>query len=183
MSQTGDVTPETEPEPMPDDPTQLYPDATPEAPLGYLDSGAPRQRARRGSVSGAAPKAKAKRPTSKPSAASESLARQATALLVQTNNLAAFGVAAVGFTDTAGAIAAGTSADFESMIHGAMLADPALAKRIVGVGGTSGKVSLFLAYGMLAAGVVPVAMLEYRGKREARATATAEEESRAYSVS
>lgn len=143
-----------------------FADSTPEAPWGYLANGEPRKRRPKGS--GRVPSSSTtKGPSVKRMPASESQARAAAALLVQVNALTTMGVMAVGFTDTASAIA-GANEGFEEMAFNALLTDPALCKQILKAGTTSGKVALVIAYGMLAVNVVPVAVNELREKRADR---------------
>lgn len=149
-----------------------YPDSTPEAPYGYKSDGSPRVRrpyAPRGSGGKSASSRGARMP------ARESEAKAAAALLAQVNGLATMGIMAVGFTETASAVN-NANEGFEQMAYEALLTDPALCKTILKAGTTSGKVALIIAYGMLTASVAPVAMTEYRIKRDAIRAARLEAE-------
>lgn len=146
------------PIPADEKPSTINPDAIvtdTEAPYGRFANGNPRKRPKRDSDSHRNARMPAK----------ESEAKAAAALLSQLNGIATMGVMAVGFTDTAGQI---TSANegFEEMAYQALLTDPALCRTILKAGTTSGKVALLIAYGMLATSVAPVAITEYRDKRD-----------------
>jgi hypothetical protein len=54
---------------------------------------------------------------------------------------------------------------FEESAYQALLTDPKLCQLILKAGATSGKVSLVIAYGMLAVAVAPVAVAEFREKQ------------------
>ena len=100
------------------------------------------------------------------------LARQASAVLSQLNGLITLGlmapVTAIGLPlpETATALA-GTSDVFDEQTYNALLTDPDLCRAIMRGGGASGKVALLIAYGMLAAAVVPVGMAEHKERRAA----------------
>lgn len=105
----------------------------------------------------------------------EALAAQATEALCQVNGLITLGVMATGLPATASAIQTADEG-FREQAYAALLTDPALCQTILRAGTASGKVSLLIAYGMLAAAVTPVAMLEIKEKREAKREAMAEVE-------
>lgn len=98
----------------------------------------------------------------------EKLALQATELLCQLNDLCGMGFMMAGLLET-GSAWADRQDVFREQAYQALLADPALCKMILRAGATSGKVALMVAYGMLAAGVAPVAITELRAVRAARA--------------
>ena len=108
------------------------------------------------------------------SAKNERLAAQATDALMQINGIGAMSCMLLGMPLTAGAI---TSAEegLREQVHAALITDPDLAAKILSAGTHSAKVSLVIAYGMFAAAVVPVAVMEGKtrkaeidGKRAAR---------------
>lgn len=89
------------------------------------------------------------------------LAAQASEALAQLNALACMGLMVGKLNQTA--LALSTANDgFREQAYNALLTDPALCKTILKAGATSGKVSLLIAYGMLAAAVGPVGYTEYR---------------------
>ena len=57
---------------------------------------------------------------------------------------------------------------FKEKAYAALITDPDLAASIVRTGGISGKAALIISYGMFAASVAPVAMLEAKVKRKAK---------------
>lgn len=129
----------------------------PEAPYGRTASGRIRKRpvgARKNAATG-------------PRGSNETLAKQAASLLAQTNGLITTGLFLTGFKQTASEIAARNDA-FEAQVASALLTDPALCRTILKAGGTSAKLSLLIAYAMLAGSVAPVAIAEYRELQEAR---------------
>ena len=92
------------------------------------------------------------------------LAKQATDALVQMNGLFGTGIYVLGFPETSSAIAERSDA-FEEQAYNALLTDPALCRMILRGGTTSGKLALLIAYSMLAGGVAPTAITEYRDRR------------------
>jgi hypothetical protein len=106
---------------------------------------------------------------------SAALAAQATGVLSQLNGIIAVGLMAIGFNDTASAIARGDDA-FSERAHAALLTDPDLCKFILKGGVKSAKVTLGLAYVGLGIGVVPVAMAELAERRAEVAARKAREE-------
>jgi len=130
----------------------------PEAPYGRTKSGRIRKR----------PVGSARRGASGPRGGNEVLARQAASLLAQANGLITTGLFLTGFPRTASAIAE-RNEPFEAQVTAALIADPALCRTILRAGGTSAKLSLLVAYGMLAGSVAPVALEEYRDMRSRRA--------------
>jgi len=153
--ETGTI-PDTEPETDTDHMTDT--DVSPEAPYGYKKDGTPYKRRPNG--------ARASGGSTRTSGSSrvESKARQAAALLTQANELACFGVMAVGFGRTASALQVANEG-FTETAYEALRQDEALCNTILKAGTTSAKITLLIAYGMLMVNVVPVAVTEYRDKR------------------
>lgn len=105
-----------------------------------------------------------------------SMAAQATAVLEQINGIITIGLMAVGYIDTARAIA-GENESFATKAHAALLTDPELCKMILKGGVKSGKISLGIAYASLGMSVAPTAMAEFREKKAVREAAREEAES------
>lgn len=104
-----------------------------------------------------------------------SLAAQATQVLVQLNGIFAIGCMALGFNDTASAIA-GANGNFEEQAYAALLTDSDLCKLILKGGVKSAKMSLGIAYIGLGTAVGPTAYMEFKEKRaEALARKEAED--------
>jgi hypothetical protein len=101
------------------------------------------------------------------------LAAQATEALVQINNLVCVGSMVIGYHETAGAIS-DREAVFREQVYSALLTDAALCRSILRAGTTSGKISLAIAYAMLAASIVPVSIMEYKDKAETKRNAELE---------
>ncbi len=97
----------------------------------------------------------------------DALAAQASAVLEQLNGVVAVMAMAVGFNMTASAIAANNDA-FRENAYEALKTDPDLCKLICKGGVKSGKLALGLAYGAFGTQVVPVAMTEFKQKKEER---------------
>jgi hypothetical protein len=93
------------------------------------------------------------------------LATQAADALVQLNSLCAMGLMLAHLPQTASTLA-GTEEGFREQAISALLTDPALCKSILKAGTTSGKVSLLIAYAMLAGAVVPVGVVEFKERQE-----------------
>lgn len=96
----------------------------------------------------------------------DTLAAQASAVLVQLNQGLAITAMAMGFNGTASAIAHNNDA-FETNAFEALKTDPELCKFICKGGVKSGKVALAMAYASLGTQVVPVAAQEFKAKRAA----------------
>lgn len=94
----------------------------------------------------------------------EATARTAAGLLGQLNGLIGMGLAMYGLKMTAETIQTAND-QFVEQATIALTNDPKLAKKIVGLGATSGKASLAVAYGMLGASIAPVAMFELKQKK------------------
>jgi hypothetical protein len=105
-----------------------------------------------------------------------SMAAQATAVLEQLNGIITIGLMAVGYTDTARAIA-GENDAFAQKAHQALLTDPELCRMILKGGVKSGKIALGIAYGSMLMTVAPTAVVEYKEKKEERERARLESDS------
>lgn len=103
----------------------------------------------------------------------QSLAAQATGVLVQLNAMIAMGAAAIGLFRTAGNIASANE-PFEAAAYQALLTDPELCRTILKSGAKSAKVSLALAYGGMAMSVAPTAVIELKERKAARDAAKEE---------
>lgn len=97
----------------------------------------------------------------------DALAAQASAVLEQLNGVIAIAAMAMGFNQTASAIANGNEA-FRETAFEALRTDPELCKLISKGGVKSGKVALGIAYASFGTQVVPVAVGEFKQKREER---------------
>jgi hypothetical protein len=95
------------------------------------------------------------------------LAAQAAGVLEQLNGMLAIGLTAVGFFDTAGALAQ-ANGTFKEQAYQALLTDPELCKLILKGGVKSAKISLGLAYCGLSVAVAPTAVNEFREKKAER---------------
>lgn len=94
-------------------------------------------------------------------------AAQATAVLAQLNAAVAVGLSVMSMFKTAGAIVAYDST-FQESAYNALITDPELCKMILKSGAVSGKMMLGLAYAGMGVAVAPVAVMEYREKKDAR---------------
>lgn len=103
--------------------------------------------------------------TSNGKSTSTALGKQAAMALCQVNGLLAtvmlLAPEPYRLPNTASALAQANDA-FMEQAAAALSTDPKLARLILKGGGASGKVSLLIAYGMLAGAVVPVAITEYK---------------------
>jgi hypothetical protein len=88
-------------------------------------------------------------------------------MLAQVNNLVCMSLAMAGLPQT-GASLAESNGQFESMALEALRTDPALCKKILSAGATSGRTALFMAYGYLAMSAFPTARAEFKDAREKR---------------
>lgn len=145
-SVTGDYDPE-------------FPGSTEEAPYGYFPDGRIRKRRPKGHGKPSPVASGSRR-----SPASESQARTAAGLLARMNGLLAMSLGFSGLPTTAESIAE-SNAQFESMAYEALLTDPALCRKILSAGATSGKTGLIMAYGMLAVSIAPTAFVEIKERR------------------
>jgi hypothetical protein len=105
----------------------------------------------------------------------EKIASAALDILVQANNLCGMGLMLMQMPQTASAIAMREDA-FRVQALEALKADPALCRMILKAGATSGKAMLFMAYGMLAISIAPVALEEIKAKKAAKAEQDEESE-------
>ena len=141
-----------------------YPHSTAEHPYGFFDkNGSPDfSRPRKNKPrSGGAPSPSGGVSTS---AASQRSARAAAGLLSQMNMLVGISLITFGMPQTAMSLKEANS-QFESMAYEALLNDPALCKKILSAGATSGKTQLIMAYGMLAMSLGPAAFVEIKERR------------------
>lgn len=92
-------------------------------------------------------------------------ARAAASALVQFHGLTAMGLVAFGFMGTASKLAEVTKEQFEEQAYEALLTDPALCSAILKAGTTSGRMSLLIAYAMLAGAIAPTAWEEWKERR------------------
>ncbi len=99
------------------------------------------------------------------------LAQQAAAALAQINSIGVVVLMTTSFDQTASTIADRNEA-FEAAAYNALITDPALCRQILRAGTSSAKVSLMVAYAMLAASVYPALREEVRDKRAARLEAS-----------
>lgn len=106
-------------------------------------------------------------PSSRRADSSDKLASQAATVLCNVNGFVSLAVMAAGLPQTSEAITVARDG-FYIQAKEALVTDPDLCKQILRTGGLSAKVSLILAYGMMAGVVGPVAALEIRVKREER---------------
>jgi hypothetical protein len=95
------------------------------------------------------------------------LAAQAADALVQVNGLAAFAATVMQYDET-GETLRNAQDEFRARAHAALVTDPALCRAILRGGPMSARAALILSYGMLATVVAPVAVQEYRDKRDAK---------------
>jgi hypothetical protein len=149
-----DVTPSTDPEPDTGPYDSRYPDSTPEAPYGYKPNGEPYKRHHSGHGSRGSG-------TGSRMPATEKQAETAAALLARLNTIFGFVLTAAGMPESAATLAA-NNVMFESMAKQALETDPALCRKILSAGATSGKAGLIMAYAMLGMGTFPDMKREYR---------------------
>lgn len=142
---------------------QDYPYSTEEHPYGFFpledgtpDFGRPRKRRPKGSGGGGTKSSTSAKPSGN--------ARQAARLLAQMNMFVGMGIMSFGFIQTAEQLKA-ANAGFEEMAYDALVNDPALCKKILSAGASSGKSQLVMAYAMLGVAIVPVAMTEAKSIR------------------
>lgn len=154
-----DVSPVTDPGNTGDyDPD--YPGSTPDAPYGFKDNGEPYKRR---------PNAGGTRKTKSGGGSNNAAnAHAAASMLARMNGFLGIGLASFGMPLSAAELAKANET-FESMAYEALLSDPALCKKILSAGATSGKAGLILAYGMLTVSIAPAAMGELKDKRALRA--------------
>jgi hypothetical protein len=95
------------------------------------------------------------------------LAAQAADALVQVNSLIAFGATVMQYDET-GETLRNAQEEFRARAHAALVTDPKLCQAILRGGPMSARAALILSYGMLATVVAPVAVQEFRDKRNAK---------------
>lgn len=95
------------------------------------------------------------------------LAAQATDALMQINGLGALVCMLSGMPMTATAIT-GAEEGLREQVKAALITDPDLCNKILSAGTHSAKISLVIAYGMFAAAVLPVGIMEFKQNKEAR---------------
>ena len=105
----------------------------------------------------------------------ERLAAQATDALMQINGIAALICMLSSMPMTAEAINKAEDG-LREQVKAALITDPDLCNKILSAGTHSAKISLVIAYGMFAATVAPVAVLEFRQNKALREAREAEEE-------
>lgn len=101
----------------------------------------------------------------------DKLAQQATEALVQLNRLTGLGARLAGLETTQEMIMF-CEDTFRVQAYEALLTDPNLCKQILAAGAVSAKFSLATAYAMMLGQVAPVAWMELKAKREAKAGET-----------
>lgn len=104
----------------------------------------------------------------------DKLAAQATDALMQMNGLAALVCMLSGMPMTAAAIN-NAEEGLREQVKAALITDPDLASKILSAGTHSAKISLVIAYGMFAAAVVPVGVMEFKANKERRDLESSEE--------
>jgi hypothetical protein len=129
-----------------------FPGSTRDAPYGFFDDGRPRKRR---------PKGGSTKGTGNRMPASAKQAESAAALLASMNGLIGMAFNLAGMHESALNLAANNER-FQSMATEALLADPALCKKILSTGATGGKAGLAMAYIMLGVNVFPGMKDEYR---------------------
>lgn len=141
-----------------------YPGSTQDHPYGFFPDGRPRKRRPHSRGSSASPSSTG--PVSGRSKASESQARSAAALLAQMNVFVSGSVMLLGMPLTGQAINEAND-QFRDMAYEALVMDPALCRKILSAGGSSGKAALIMAYGMLVMSIVPTGVMEIRAAKSA----------------
>jgi hypothetical protein len=147
----ADIAPPVEDTGAPFDPR--YPDSTPEAPYGFKPNGEPYKRhhsghGKTGQTSGRMP-------------ATGKQAETAAALLARLNVLVGFALTTAGMPESAMKLAENNQ-QFEDMARQALETDPALCRKILSAGATSGKAGLVMAYVVLGATTFPAMREEYK---------------------
>jgi len=140
-----------------------FPGSTSDAPFGFKADGTPRKRRPNGSgpaTTSAGPRV-GRMPTS------PTVAKSAAGLLARLNLLIGLALHTGGLEETAGALR-DANQQFEELAYEALLADPQLAKKILGAGATGGKTGLIVAYSMLGVAIVPTARTEIIERRRAK---------------
>jgi hypothetical protein len=91
-------------------------------------------------------------------------ARAAASMLARMNLLLAMGLNSLGMNMTSGQIVQANE-EFENLAREALAADPKLARKIIGVGGSSGKAGLTMAYALMGATIAPAVMVDIKTKK------------------
>ena len=133
-----------------------FPGSTEEAPYGYKPDGTPYKRRPNG---GGRPKGSGIK-----GKGNESNARAAANMLCMMNNMLGVSLSMFGLPLTGAAIA-DANAQFEVMAIEALRTDPALCRKIMSAGATTGKTQLILAYGYLGMSAFPAMREEYAARR------------------
>lgn len=97
----------------------------------------------------------------------DKLAAQATDALMQINGLGALVCMLAGMPMTAAAIN-NAEEGLREQVKAALITDPDLASKILSAGTHSAKISLVIAYGMFAAAVAPVGVMEFKANKARR---------------
>lgn len=143
----------------------LYPGSTPDAPYGYFENGNPRKRRPKGMggtrISG----------VSRSSNTAQAVA--AAQMLARINGLVGISLNMFGMPMTA-AMLADANKNFEAMATEALMSDPALCKKILSAGQSSGKAGLTMAYIVMGVSIAPGITAEYKMKRRAAETVEGE---------
>jgi hypothetical protein len=150
--ETPDVEPDGYADSTPGPFIDLYPDSTLEAPYGRKPNGEPYKRHH----SGRAPKdgsVNARMPGKQ--------AETAAALLARLNLLFGMSLGLAGMPRAQNELVKNNDT-FEVMARDALAADPALCRKILSAGATSGKAGLVMAYTMLGVSIAPTIRDEYR---------------------
>lgn len=137
-----------------------YPGSTADAPYGFKPNGEPYKRHHSGNGGSKGGKSVRNMP------ASDVQARSAAGVLATANKLLGMALLPI-LPATAVAIVDGNE-QFEEMAFQALLSDPALCKKILSAGTSSGKAQLFMAYGAFGMSVAPTALAEVKAKRAER---------------
>lgn len=130
-----------------------YPGSTPNAPYGFKPNGEPYAR-HHGKRSG-------NKSASKQSVGS---AKSAANMLGQMNLLVALSLGAFGLPQTSESIMEANE-QFVAMAEQALASDPALCRRILSAGTSSGKAALVMAYASLGMAIYPVATKELKQRK------------------
>ncbi len=137
-----------------------YPGSTPEAPYGFKEDGTPYKRRPKGSSGSSGKSAAAKAP----SKANEALATSAARALCQVNTLIGMSLTVFGMPKTAEDMEK-ANAQFEIMAKESLRTDPALCRKILSAGASSGRTGLLVAYMYLVGSAFPAARTELKARR------------------
>lgn len=153
----NDETPPVSVEPSPNKDPE-YPGSTPDAPYGFKDNGEPYKRRPY------APRTSSGKSRSTSGKSNDALASSAARMLCQINSLVGMSLTVFGMPQTAMDIEKANS-DFETMATESLRTDPALCRKILSAGATSGRTGLTIAYIYLAGSAFPSARSELQAKR------------------